>query len=267
MKTSRYWVAAMALLLTGCTSVVTGAASVDQGELRQYQDDHAPLTAQRALGDLTTVDYCSLLDLNGARQADATGVGSTTTSPNYCFAEGNFGGTRVEFGLGYLEVAGTDSGRITDLAKTLPRGLVAQRSTSGDPDSCVRYLRFADEFSLQVYVDEQLGGQGRKSPTIPTKHRCRWQNTVTPDVLTITFDVGPQPTGPTEALAGRQTSIEGGAGLTYCVATTAVGPDPGSTNGNYRLAQVYTLLRRGGTDPCVPVRALANIVWPKLPAA
>jgi hypothetical protein len=325
MKTFRYWLAAAALLLTGCTSVVTGAASVDQAELKQYQEDHAPLTAQRALGDVTTVDYCSLLDLNRARQAGATGVGWTSTSFNYCFVTANVGSASAEIGVGYLEGAIQDSTRIPDPTKDLTRGLVAQRNVDGDSSTCARYLRFADGLDLEIYVDdvsgsttsdstslcavedavfdglvdtimadktahltfppgtlgtvdacslasdaqiaEQLGESAPKTPSIPTKHRCRWQSATSKDALTIFFDAGKPPTSATETLAGRQASIEGGDGLRYCLATTAIAPFPGASNGDYQLAQVYVFNRGGVKDACATVRAVANVVWPKLPSS
>jgi hypothetical protein len=321
---ARYWVAAVALLLTGCTTVVTGGASPRPAELRQYQEDHAPLTSQRALGDVTTLDYCSLLDLKGVEQAGATGVGPASPSFNYCRADASYLGEKLEVGVGYLDSQVNDGSRYPDPSKQLKRGLTAQRDISNDYQSCARHLKLADGVSLQAYVDDlsdqprtdgarylcdidgavfdglvaaitnkkvahltfppgslgtvdactlvpdaqvsaQLGTTTQRTPVIPTKHRCRWQDRSSGDSLGILFEVD-RPLGPaTESLGGHQATISGFG--QNCLASTTVGPYPGAKDGEYQLAEVYVALRHTAKDPCGMVRTIATAAWPHLPPA
>lgn len=147
---ARYLVAvcaAVAMMLTGCTTVVTGTPVPDP-ELR------VPLTSQLAFGDLTTIDYCSLLDIESLGDAGVRGIGATTSTFNYCFAKGSLGERAVEFGLGYLESHADQGQRVRDTTRTLKRNLTAQRSVANDDRSCTMYLLFPDMASLQVYTDD-----------------------------------------------------------------------------------------------------------------
>ncbi|KAA9162093.1 hypothetical protein FPZ12_012710 [Amycolatopsis acidicola] len=318
---ARYWVAAVALLLTGCTNVVTGAASVDTADVQRYLDETAPLTSQRAFGDVNSVDYCTLLDLDGIGKSGATGVGKTSPSLSSCEVEAQISGQKVAVGLGFLESGGSDSSRVPDTSKKLDRGLTASKNAYNDYYSCISYLRFTDGVSIEIYVDnladdpspgvesaicdtdeavldglvgkieaKKVGhltfgansvgevdacslagdpdvvaqiGAAEKTPKIPTKHRCRWQDHVNRNVLTVLLEIGPRPAGPTEQLGNHTTAVE--AGSTTCLATTAIRPYPAGKNGEYELAEVYLIVRNGIADPCGPVRAVANVAFGKLP--
>jgi hypothetical protein len=145
---------AVAFLLTGCTSVVAGAASVDRAELQQYQQDHGPLSAAGALGDLTTVDYCGLLDLARVGQAGAVDIGPATPSWNYCRAGAKIGGRKVTILVGFLVSVSGDA-RFPDPARKLDRGLVAEERFGSTEGRCARYLTFADGASLEADVTDE----------------------------------------------------------------------------------------------------------------
>jgi hypothetical protein len=146
----RLWVALAALLLTGCASTVSGTASVSSGDLQQ---ERKPLTSQRAFGDVSTVDYCSLLDLDRVKTAGGYEFGEQHQGFNYCQVEGKIHGQDITVGVGYLSGQGSDLDRVADPGKTFSRGLVAQRSTSNDNENCDYYLTFADSVGLTVYVN------------------------------------------------------------------------------------------------------------------
>ncbi|HVV09975.1 hypothetical protein [Amycolatopsis sp.] len=322
---ARYWVAAVALLLTGCTSVVTGAASVDTADVQRYQEEHAPLTSQLAFGDVNSVDYCSLLDLDGIKKAGLTDVSGTSPSLSSCEVEGQLSGQKMAVGVGFLDSGVVDSNRIPDTKKKLDRGLTLSKASYNDEYSCLYYLAFTDKVSMQVYVDNladaptssvadamcetddavldgvvdsikakkvthlTFGGNSvgavdacqlasdadvqaqmgpvpvEKKPKIPTKHRCRWQEPVHNNALSVLLDIGKPPTGPIEQL-GNHPAVINAAGSS-CLATTAIRPYPQAKNGEYELAEVYLYARNGVADPCVPVRAVANVAFPKLPAS
>ncbi|KAA9162092.1 DUF3558 domain-containing protein [Amycolatopsis acidicola] len=151
----RLWVAAVALLLTGCAGTVSGTASVNTQEVQQYQLQRTPLTSQAAFGDVSTVDYCSLLDLDRVKAAGGNGLSEPARNFNYCQVSGKVYGQDIVLGLGYLSSQGGSQERVADPAKALSRGLVAQRSTRNDNKSCTYYLAFPDGVSLQVYVTNE----------------------------------------------------------------------------------------------------------------
>jgi hypothetical protein len=144
-------VAALALLLTGCTSAVSGPSPATP--VSTAPPPPAPLTAQQALGDLTTVDYCSLLDLTKIADGGAVAAGPATPSLGYCSADAVLGKHDIEILVGDLAGKEADSDRIPDVARTLGAGLQVQMVVDSDPDSCVRYLTFADGTHLVARVD------------------------------------------------------------------------------------------------------------------
>jgi hypothetical protein len=291
-------------------------------EHRQYQDDHAPLTSQRAFGDVSTLDYCSLLDLDGVEQAGATGVGPASPSFNYCRADASYQGEKLEVGVGYLDSQVKDGSRYPDPGKQLKRGLTAQRDISSDYQSCVEHLTLADGVSLETYVDDLsdqprtdgardlcdingavfdglvtavtnkkaahltfapgslgtvdacalvpddqaaalLGTTTQRTPVIPTKHRCRWQDRSSGDSLGILFEVDRPLGAATESLGGHQATISGFG--QNCLVSTGIAPYPGAKNGEYELAEVYVVLRHSAKDACGMARTIATAAWPHLP--
>ncbi|MFD2420484.1 hypothetical protein [Amycolatopsis pigmentata] len=139
------------LVLAGCSSPVPGTASVNDTELKRYQAARGPLNVRDALGDLTTVDYCSVLDLARAQQAGAAEVGPPKSMWNQCAAAAKVGGRDAALIVGLL-VDGSEEPRVTDLSRKLDRGLMAQMPPGATPHRCVRYLGFPDGPSLEVDV-------------------------------------------------------------------------------------------------------------------
>src|SRR5215470_7843938 len=107
---------AAALMLTGCTTEIPGRVIADPAAV---QETHTPLTAQVALGDVTTIDYCSLLDVGSAQAAGVTNPAPVTSSFNYCYADAKLGTQSVEFGLGYLEQGTEQDSSVPDPTRPL----------------------------------------------------------------------------------------------------------------------------------------------------
>lgn len=321
----RLWVAAAALLLTGCAGTVSGTASVSSQDLQQYQQNQQPLTSQHAFGDVTTIDYCSLLDLDRVETAGGVGLGDQHQGFNNCQVTGKVYGQDIAVTVGYLsgQVSGPD--RATDPEKKLPRGLVAQRATSNDNKGCTYYLDFADSVSLTIYVDNvssypstsagqslcaisgavldgvvakvsanavghfkfapgslgtvdacsllteddvngQLGALSR-TPSMPSKHRCRWKDTAG-NQLDVVLDVGDGTGSTAEQIGGHATDVspidEAGR---ECMATGVVAPYPDDGADQFQQAMIYVTVADAAKDSCGVTRALAGLAWPRLPAS
>jgi len=136
------------VLVTACTNSVTGP-----------QSTHGPgLTAAAALGELRTVDFCSLLDASGA-----AGSG-TVTKPSLfmlgaCRAEVTDGASRFSVVAGPLS-AGSDSGLspYDYHGAALPLGISVQRSTVDAKQGCTRELAFNDGIRLALAASDLSGG-------------------------------------------------------------------------------------------------------------
>jgi hypothetical protein len=140
-----------ALLLSGCTQAVVGAPAPNPAAAQQALEERTPLTSALAFGDLTTIDYCSLIDPGLVAQGGLTDAGELRPSFDECAVSGKIDGQSATLEVGFLDSKA--GGRLPDREKTLPRGLVAQRDTSGrGSDSCGYYLAFPDRVSLELYA-------------------------------------------------------------------------------------------------------------------
>lgn len=138
------WVvgATVALLLASCTVHVGGSPA-------KYEVE--PLTAQKALGDLNTVDYCSLIEgwkpepgADEARVATWSGFAGCHVQ-----VRGVEGGSPFEMTIGYLTDASGGSGDADEVVN-LPGKLRVDKYESGTPGLCDHELVFADLVSLGV---------------------------------------------------------------------------------------------------------------------
>ncbi|HET9142653.1 hypothetical protein [Actinophytocola sp.] len=143
--------------LSGCASRLAGTPTPNEQAAREATE---PLTSARGLGDLPTLDYCSLTD----PKALPDSVGPVAVAPRGSYDYCRFGlqknGTDIEVRVGYLEDAETLDGvdRTGDLRRDPPRGLKVERGKEED-DYCVRFVSFTDEVALTVLA-ESLEGTG-----------------------------------------------------------------------------------------------------------
>lgn len=109
-----------ALVLTACTSTREG-----------------PLTASDALGDLKTIDYCSVISKSGDSTLERC---------------------RIVDGVKLMAVGPLESGENKDLypveydGSALPDGMRIQGSTFNSKQSCTRLLTFSDDIRLSFVV-------------------------------------------------------------------------------------------------------------------
>lgn len=144
-------IAAGCLLLAGCNATVAGQGTADQGAMKYYLAEVAPLTSAVALGDITSVDYCSLLD--GSLVNDSGDRPDPLGSFDFCLEPTKVNGQDVGVTVGYL--FSRSNGDVPKLAplpgKTLQRGLLAEQvAHPGSQDSCTYYLKFTDAITLQL---------------------------------------------------------------------------------------------------------------------
>ncbi|WAL63840.1 hypothetical protein ORV05_22955 [Amycolatopsis cynarae] len=152
---SRSWLfVLLAVCLTACSSPGNSAAPFLHGNVPPSPPAAPPvLTPEQALGDLTTIDYCSLVDLGEASGAGATHIGPVVSSPNKCIAFTTVSGRATAIVVGQLAGKKADPDRAPDVtADKLDQGLRIQIAEYGSDKACRRYLTFADGTHLMVDV-------------------------------------------------------------------------------------------------------------------
>ena len=139
---------ALLAVLAGCARPVAGSAVANESAAREAAE---PLTSERALGDIPSLDYCSLMDQRAFPQQLGLVAVYPRGSYDYCYFTVQKSGTEARVKIGYLEdpetISGTD--HAVDRRRNPPRGLEVHRGTEDD-QACVRYLRFTDDLLLTV---------------------------------------------------------------------------------------------------------------------
>lgn len=130
-------------LLASCTPTVDGTADAVHVP---------PLTSEEALGELTTVDFCSLLDERKLREADVS-VELATSGFLRCYAEVELGtvGLSVTIGDLYEATPLLQADESRELARSV------HRRHFEEDWACWRELVFADEVALDITVREAYG--------------------------------------------------------------------------------------------------------------
>ncbi|EHY88613.1 hypothetical protein SacazDRAFT_01689 [Saccharomonospora azurea NA-128] len=133
----------LALLLTSCAPTVDGVADAA---------DVPPLTSTAALGDLDTVDFCSLLDTRRLREAGAS-VERTTSGFLRCDAEVEIGTAGLAVSIGDLHWATpfVQADESTKLARSVTRRHFE------DEWACWQQLVFSDEVGLEIAAYQSYG--------------------------------------------------------------------------------------------------------------
>lgn len=163
----------LATLLAGCVSAVRGEpiASPEPAKVRNA----GPLSARAALGDLRTVDYCSLVEEFDL--PEGMGVFRDAPAPRvrFCWFSMIEGGPELNAQVGHLEIGNhrRPGGR------TLEGGL---RVVPGEESAtvCERFVVFADALSLMVrtFWEDHDGLPVAKRP----KALCELSDAVTAEV-------------------------------------------------------------------------------------
>lgn len=153
---------AVALLLASCTMQVNGT-------LTKLEE---PLTAREALGDLNTVDYCSVLDEARIKKAGGILMPTPSTGFSYCTFEVSLprGGHRLTVLVGNPSYESKSVLAATpDEVVPLRGGVRVQRYESFDPGACMHSPVFPDDITFEVKVY----GDG-----VPQRMLCRFAGAV-----------------------------------------------------------------------------------------
>ncbi|GAA4619737.1 DUF3558 family protein [Saccharopolyspora hordei] len=136
--------------------LVTGCAPGGPPQAPAAPDRGAAATAQAFLGDLRTVDPCTLTDPAALREFGDTEP-AATVSLDYCLLHVTPpDGTLVQLAVGELVAA--DPGRRDD--PVVPRGPLRIVQNAPLPGHCTRQVAFADGLALQVSADLLVGEPG-----------------------------------------------------------------------------------------------------------
>lgn len=114
----------------------------------------APLTASAALGEFTTLDYCSLLDVNRLRSATAD---QPDSSFDACHGEFFQNGVHRQVVVGPLASDSDPNIKPYDYSGAIPDGLAVAQSSFNAAASCARVVTFADGLRLNVSVTDSAG--------------------------------------------------------------------------------------------------------------
>jgi hypothetical protein len=137
------------LLVAGCTP-----GGAPPGQTVGQQADAG--TARAVLGDLRTVDPCTLAD-PAAFQAFGPTESAGTVSLDYCLLHVRLnGGSLVQVAVG--ELAAADPNRRSD--PVVQRGPLRIVQNAPLPGHCTRQVLFADDIAMQVSADLLVGDPG-----------------------------------------------------------------------------------------------------------
>lgn len=158
-------------LLGGCTGVVIGKPAPDPVALAQAEEERLPLNAATAFGDLTSVDYCSLLDTG---KLDDVTEGPLVSLDN-CYARVRIDGQNADLWLGGVidEESRNEYARTTEIVggPELKRRLTIEKPSSDYDGSCYRYLVFGDELSLQANISS-YDSTSVSAPDVASEKLC-----------------------------------------------------------------------------------------------
>lgn len=171
----------VALVVSGCTSTVLGTAAPDPAVVaeleRQRELERTPLTAELALGDFSTVDYCSVVDFAELGKT-FTLTQDPITSFDSCSFAAELSGVAIQVDTGYLTLGGVRG--VPESGEKLPRGL-KKELLSERAGECSLFVVFVDDHRLEVRVRALADGTGQDPPSNDVL--CQLADAVLDDVV------------------------------------------------------------------------------------
>lgn len=171
-------VALMTTVVAGCVSTVGGHPVALPVVDRSLPTSGAPTTgspaprgaaaptAAEALGDLPTVDPCSLVDLTAMRELGTVDLAELTGADDCPVAVRADGGAHYEVDIGRLDTV-TPADLARSEVTSLPGGL-SMLAQPPVPGRCERDVLFADRIALQAVADDL----GEGDPTLGGAQYC-----------------------------------------------------------------------------------------------
>lgn len=129
-------------------------------------DGDEPLTAASALGEFSSLDYCSLVDQRKVI-GDGNAVKAPVSSFEFCRLEFVEGANRYTVTTGPIAAGQDPNNQPYEYEGVLPLGVSVQQSVFNANTACTRLLTFADGIRLSIVVtsdNQELSDQ---------LHRCR----------------------------------------------------------------------------------------------
>lgn len=135
--------------LTGCARAIPGTAVAGASSVG------APMSASKELGDYSTVNPCSVLDV-ASLPADLQAQPAPAESLDYCALGVNSGGDHIQLDVGALVYDEDDSGE--NGPQQLPSGLALYTGKLQDT-SCSAFLKFSEaiEMTSVAYANDGDG--------------------------------------------------------------------------------------------------------------
>ena len=239
--------------------------------------DNEAVIAVGAFGELDAQP-----ELQGKRVKDVDGglwVGQQDDTPDYCsqqlvFPDGVTVQVQGSLYLGEVDACPMVEAGMDQLIKAVQDGDVEHRSPERSSLVLIDPCSMVDDDAVSAIP----GLAGARQPNdYPGGHTCFWE--VSPDVtVRLQFGAGPKPTASREGatedpVAGRPTATnpypDFGA-RSFCAVETAHIPftEVSEVDDMFELASVYVRMPEGQVATgCAAARAVAELVWPKLPEA
>jgi hypothetical protein len=146
MRWSGWGLVVAAIVLTGCSNPVDGAALSDPG----YVSPTAGSSATGLLGRASTLDPCSLLEPVSLNQFGTAEV-PQQEAYDYCWLRMPIGEASVAVRFGLLEkLRSTGELHATEME---PVGALRIFEVAPVPDRCARYILFSDNITMAVSAD------------------------------------------------------------------------------------------------------------------
>lgn len=133
---------AVGLTTSACAQVVPGTAVADPAGLAAVAEARRPLTAEAALGELTTLDTCSFTSADVFSSAGRV-TGPPRPSFDYCTVTVTVGGEKIDVQVGSLVPKDQTPLSSAPSSKKGPRGLRVL-GEPGSPAECSMYVGFLD---------------------------------------------------------------------------------------------------------------------------
>lgn len=114
-------------------------------------DDDEPLTAAAALGEFSSLDYCSLVDQRKV-MGDGNAVKPPVSSFESCRLEFIEGATLYTVTTGPIATGQDPNNQPYEYEGALPEGVSVQQSAFNANTACTRLLTFADGIRLSIVV-------------------------------------------------------------------------------------------------------------------
>lgn len=149
------------LLVAGCAVPMDGSAQVDPAVMRSLE----PISGATAFGDATTVDPCSVVDVDSVPASLHASLESADALDDCPVSVTLADGTAVDVYVGPLETGDDRSDADPRGLSSLGRSMTLYEAVDNTPGNCDDYLKFQDDYWL--FVNAIASDPNSKADTCP----------------------------------------------------------------------------------------------------